>query len=72
MNTTTVEMHYTPHQATMNAMACFVCGIKPITRANWIEADIEANVDKAEKCHQHDERMALKDQVNFDSKVGAA
>lgn len=56
---------YTPNQAFTNNFAARVCGIRPTGEVEWIEADIEANVRKAEKCQQHDECMALKDQNKY-------
>jgi len=35
----------------------------PETEQQRIKADIEANVNKAEKAHEHDYQMAVEDQI---------
>jgi hypothetical protein len=57
-------MHYTPHQAVMNAFAAAICGFDP-------RHDIAANRNKAEKAQAHDLKLAMREQINWESKAGA-
>jgi hypothetical protein len=65
--TTTQRKRYTPHQQFTNNLAASIFGLepKPFSGTDWLAADIEANVRKAEKAHAHNERMALKDQNKY-------
>jgi hypothetical protein len=40
--------------------------------SDWLAADLEANRNKAAKAHQHDYSLALREQINWQSKAGAA
>lgn len=42
-----------------------------ITEAQWIAADLEANVRKVEKAHRHNDALAMHLQINTQDKVGA-
>jgi len=69
MSTQAQRRAYTQHQATMNAMACNICGVKP-TEAECIDADLEANVNKAERANQREQDFALVDQIDYLNKIG--
>lgn len=56
---------YTAQQQAMNDFACRVCGIKSISEAEWIEADLANSHNKTER---HD-AQALTDQINYLDKM---
>lgn len=60
---------YMPHQQALNALACHVCGIRPTGEIEWIEADLAANVDKAEKAQRYDIATALLLQNKYGDKL---
>lgn len=69
MSTLSQRQAYLAHWQTVNAMACNICGLKPVDESEWIAADIAANVNKPAKAHQRDEAAALAMQIDYFSKT---
>jgi hypothetical protein len=70
MSTPSQRRIYSTHWQQINAFVCQVCGIKLISEAEWIAADLTADTNKSEKTHERECRTALCDQINTQEKVG--